>query len=113
MSRFAQVLTRHSDKLKLLAGYEETILATTAMGGEGSICALFSLPEITSHYWALIDAFGKHQLEDARRHQKAIATKCEELRADGNFLVAFKNALNKEGQREGFYFGNPRAPVGN
>lgn len=95
----------------MLAGYDETLLPTMALGGQSAICACFSLKDVTAHYLAMVEAFEKHQLDEARRHQKAIAMKCEELRSGGNFYVAFKQALNKEGVQEGFKFGVPRAPV--
>lgn len=111
IARYAQVHTRFGDRLKLWAGYEETLLATTAFGGVTAIGALFSLREVTGHYLDMVAAFNKHEMDVARKHQQAIALKCEELRSKGTFLTTFKEALNKELSPKGLHFGVPRAPI--
>lgn len=109
--RYGHILERFGEKLKIFAGFDETLLATTILGGEAAICASFSLAAPVAAYNVLVESLQTGEIGRARQAQLQIVHQIEQLKGNGNFFASLKAKLNEELVEAELFFGTPRAPV--
>lgn len=110
--RMGKIQRKFGDKIKIFAGYDETLLAARiTLNIDAGICATFSLENCVQYYLSILDSVDKGDLIRAQQNQQMLAKTCEQLQMDGNFFHSLKQRLNGELSSKGLQFGSARSPV--